>query len=114
MIVVGHQLKRKELDLIDLQTFVEDSFKRFEVSIFVKDGCSQVAASQSVVQSPSFINAWWSWHRLSSSNPSRENRILHHPKTQAKRPDPFEFPLAEANWVQYNTTPSSEPMYPVN
>ncbi len=76
MIVVGHQLKRKEFDMIDLQSFVEDSFKRFEVSIFVKDGCSQVAAIQSVVQSASFISTWWSWHRLSSPNPNRENLVL--------------------------------------
>lgn len=39
------------------QSLVENSFKRFEFRIFVKDGRSQVAAIQSVVQSASFISS---------------------------------------------------------
>jgi len=44
-IVVGHQLERIQLDLMELQAFVKNPREHFVISVFVKNCCPQVASA---------------------------------------------------------------------
>jgi hypothetical protein len=66
MIVVRHQLKCIEFNLMDLKSFIENPFESFVIGVFVKNGRSKVTAIKRVVQSASFISARWSRHRFGS------------------------------------------------
>lgn len=60
MVMIGHQLKRIQLILLNLEDFVQDSLERLEVSILVKDRCPKISAVQCVKQPAGFIGAGWS------------------------------------------------------
>jgi hypothetical protein len=60
--VVGHQLKRIQLDLMDLQAFVKDSLESFVISVFVENSRPKVSAIEGVIQSARFVCAWRSGH----------------------------------------------------
>jgi hypothetical protein len=62
VIVIGHQLVRKQLYLMDLKRFVKDSLERIEVGVFVENGGAQVPSIQGMVQSACFVSPWWSRH----------------------------------------------------
>jgi hypothetical protein len=53
--MVGHQLKQIQLNLVDLQGFMQDSLKRSVLRFFMKNGRSQIAAIQGVVQPACFV-----------------------------------------------------------
>ena len=50
MIVIGHQLVAVQLNLVNLQTFVQNSFERGEVRVCVKNIRSQVATIEGVIK----------------------------------------------------------------
>jgi hypothetical protein len=89
VVVIRHQLTRKELDLMHLQGLVHDPLECGEIRIVVKNRCSQVATVQGVVRSASFISTGWSRHRIARGKV--ENRIIAAIGPQSKRPDPFGF-----------------------
>lgn len=62
VVMIGHQLKRIQLDLMNLQRFMQDSLKRGVVGLFVENGRSQVSSIERVVQTARFVGTWWSGH----------------------------------------------------
>jgi hypothetical protein len=62
MVLIGHQLKRIQLNLVDLERLVQDSLERVEVGILVKERFPKTSAVPCVIQSACFISAGWSGH----------------------------------------------------
>ena len=87
VVMVGHQLERKQFNFVNLKRFVKDSLKGCEIHHFVKDRYSQVAAVQGVVKSSRFVGARWSGHVCWS--PRRESHRITQPTVPSKKPDPF-------------------------
>ena len=48
--MIGHQLTAEQLNLIDLQTFVQNSLKRGEVRFFPKNVCTKVTAIEGMIK----------------------------------------------------------------
>jgi hypothetical protein len=88
VVVVGHQLERKQFNLVNLKCLIKDSLKSFKILLFAKDGCPKVAAVQGMVKPSRFVGARWSWHVRRSPS---ENQSLAQPTTSSKRPGPFDF-----------------------
>ena len=51
MVVIGHQLVRVQLDLMDLQRLMQDDFERRVIRFFVEDGGAKISTIQSVLES---------------------------------------------------------------
>jgi hypothetical protein len=62
MVLIGHQLKRIQLNLMDLERLVQNSLERVEVGILVKDRYLKISTVPCVIQSACFISAGWSGH----------------------------------------------------
>lgn len=88
MIVIGHQLERKQLNLVQLKSFKKDLLESLEVLFLVKDGCPKVASVQGVVKPSGFVGTWWSWPVRRS--PRFENRGINTSNRFHKEADPFD------------------------
>jgi hypothetical protein len=66
--VVGHYLQREQLHGVSLQSLPENSFERFVIRVFAKNGGACVPAIQGVVESAPFVGSRWSWHVTSLPN----------------------------------------------
>jgi hypothetical protein len=62
MPVIGHQLKRKQRDLIAFQPFGEDLLESFVIRLLAKNLSAGIATVQRMLQPASFIRSWSSWH----------------------------------------------------
>lgn len=88
MVVTGHKLVAKKLDLVDLLSLVQNPFECIEIRLFLEDFGTHVSAIESMVQAARFIGSGWSWHRNFSARIGPAS-IIPHPFHQLKRPDPF-------------------------
>ena len=84
VVMVGHQLERKQFNLVNLKRFVKDSLKGCEIHLFVKDRCSQIAAVQGVVKPARFVGARWSGH------------VRWSPRREQPQPNTADRPIKEA------------------
>ena len=66
VIMIGHQLITEQLNLIDLQTFVQNSLKRGEVSIAPKNIRTQVTAIEGMIKPACFVRSRRSQHECRS------------------------------------------------
>jgi len=55
MVMIWHQLEGVQFNFVDLQCFVKNALKRFVVRLLVKDGRSQIAAIEGMVQASGFV-----------------------------------------------------------
>jgi hypothetical protein len=62
MVLIGHQLKRIQLNLMNFEGLVQDSHERVEVGILVNERCPKISTVPCVIQSACFISAGWSGH----------------------------------------------------
>jgi hypothetical protein len=62
MIVVGHQLIAVQLNLMNLQTLVQNSLKRGKIGVFAKNIGSQIATVEGMIKSASFVRSGCSRH----------------------------------------------------
>jgi hypothetical protein len=62
MVMIGHQLIAVQLNLVDLQAFMQNSFERGKVFFFAKNIRSQVSAIERVIKSACFVGSGCSRH----------------------------------------------------
>lgn len=56
--MIGHDLKRKQFNLIPLQCFGENLFKGKEIPFLVKDRHAHVGSVEGMVDAARFVSSW--------------------------------------------------------
>ncbi len=79
VIVIGHQLKTEQFNLVNLKSFVRDWLESLAVPLSLEDFSPHVYAIQGVVKPARLVSPWWSRHGVG----------LLHSNDKLKRPDPF-------------------------
>ena len=52
----------KQMDVVTLQAFRENSLERFKVSILAKNIDARITSIQGMIQPACFVSSWWSRH----------------------------------------------------